>query len=323
MYPSNEWSQLESVIVGVADHAQVPNIDISVRTVNYANEASVDHIAVGPYPKKVIQEANEDLDTLCVFLKQQGVDVQRPLRSSTEYYNYCPRDVVFAHKNLALATPMPIRARRNNYLSLQYCFDDLVIAERNYDKSNYNSACIGNPDILALNETAPMFDAANILRANDDLLYLVSNSANSQGANLLQELVGPDTKVHKLSGVYSYMHIDSTIAFLREGLMLLNPSRVPDKKLLPAPFDSWDAIYAPEPVEIGYYPGYCNASKWISINLFSINENLVVLEENQHNLRIELEKYGIDCAMLPMRQSRTLAGVFHCVTLDTARNETA
>jgi N-dimethylarginine dimethylaminohydrolase len=323
MYPTNEWSQLKSVIVGVADHAQVPDIDISVRTVNYANEISVDHIETGPYPQIVIDQANQDLETLCKFLKQQGVTVQRPLRNTTEYYNYCPRDVVFAHKKLALATPMPIRARRNNYKSLEHCFEDLVVAQRHYDQSYYNLNCVGDPDTLALHETVPMFDAANILRANDDLLYLVSNSANSRGADLLQEMVGSETRVHKLNGVYSYMHIDSTVAFLREGLMLLNPSRIPDKSVLPAPFDSWDAIYAPEPVEIGYYPNYCNASKWVSINLFSINENLVVLEQHQHNLRQELEKHRIECAMLPMRHSRTLAGVFHCVTLDVERNETA
>ena len=55
------------------------------------------------------------------------------------------------------------------------------------------------------------------------------------------------------------------------------------------------------------------------MNLFSINENLVALEEHQHNLRKELEKYNIECAMLPMRHQRTLGGGFHCVTLDLER----
>jgi N-dimethylarginine dimethylaminohydrolase len=64
---------------------------------------------------------------------------------------------------------------------------------------------------------------------------------------------------------------------------------------------------------------YNNASKWINMNLFSINENLVVLEEHQHNLRVELEKHHIECAMLPMRHQRTLGGGFHCVTLDLER----
>jgi N-dimethylarginine dimethylaminohydrolase len=55
------------------------------------------------------------------------------------------------------------------------------------------------------------------------------------------------------------------------------------------------------------------------MNLFSINPNLVVLEENQHSLRKELEKYNIECAMLPTRHQRTLGGGFHCVTLDIER----
>lgn len=321
MYPTNEWSQLKKVIVGVADHATIPHMDKSLRTVNYANEQSVDHIVTGSYPQSVIDEANEDLETFCTFLKGENVEVVRPSRSPTRYYNYCPRDIIFTHKDLALATPMPIQARSDNYISMEHLFDDLVIADRYYNDSCYNENCIGDPDVLALNETVPMFDAANIIRANDDLLYLVSNSANHSGAKYLQQMVGNDTRVHTLTGVYSYMHIDSTVAFLREGLMLLNPSRVADKSLLPAPFNSWDAIYVPEPVDIGYYPNYCNASKWcLSVNLFSINENLVVLEQHQHNTRALLEKHGIECAMLPMRHSRTLAGVFHCVTLDVQRN---
>lgn len=319
MYPTNEWGQLKKVIVGVADFATIPYMDKSLRTVNYASEQSIDHIITGLYPQQVIDEANEDLEIFCTFLKGENVDVVRPQRIPTCYYNYCPRDVIFAHKNLALATPMPIRARSDNYKSMHHLFDDLVIAPRHDSDSNYNEKCIGDPDILALHDHVPMFDAANILRANDDILYLVSNSGNQCGAKYLQQLVGDQTRVHELSGVYSYMHIDTTVVFLREGLLLLNPSRIPDKCVLPAPFNTWDVIYAPEPVDIGYFSNYCNASKWFSVNMFSINEKLVVVEEHQNNLRKLLEKHGIDCAMLPMRHSRTLAGVFHCVTLDIER----
>jgi N-dimethylarginine dimethylaminohydrolase len=55
------------------------------------------------------------------------------------------------------------------------------------------------------------------------------------------------------------------------------------------------------------------------MNLFSVSPDLVVLEQNQDPLRRELEKRGIDCAMLPMRHQRTLGGGFHCVTLDLER----
>jgi N-dimethylarginine dimethylaminohydrolase len=115
------------------------------------------------------------------------------------------------------------------------------------------------------------------------------------------------------------MHLDSTICLLREGLMLLNPARIKSIDQLPKPLQSWDYIWCPEPVDIGHYPGYCNASTWINMNLFSVNPNLVALEENQDNLRKELAKYKIDCAMLPMRHQRTLGGGFHCVTLDIVR----
>ena len=175
--------------------------------------------------------------------------------------------------------------------------------------------------MLALTNIAPKFDAANVIRANDHLMYLVSNSGNKEGARYLQNYMEDNATVHVLEGVYSYMHIDSTIAFLREGLLLANPSRIKSKDVLPGPFKNWDVIWAPDPVDIGHYPGYCNSSKWINVNLFSINPNLVVLEEHQHNLRKELELYNIECAMLPLRHARTLGGCFHCVTLDLIRGE--
>lgn len=55
--------------------------------------------------------------------------------------------------------------------------------------SLYNEECVGNKDILALTEIEPAFDAANILRCNDDLFYLVSNGGNESGAHYLQSLL--------------------------------------------------------------------------------------------------------------------------------------
>lgn len=36
----------------------------------------------------------------------------------------------------------------------------------------------------------------------------------------------------------------------------------------------------------------------------------------------ELQRWGIESIGLPMRQSRTLSGGFHCVTLDVRRKGT-
>jgi N-dimethylarginine dimethylaminohydrolase len=320
MGPTNEWSTLKRVIVGVADNAIIPEIDLSIRTVNYADVADIAQIPTGRYPQQVINEANEDLTQFAKFLTNEGVTVVRPDVTQCNYYNYCPRDSVFIHGDLTLATPMPLRAREDEYKAFRHHLSRVTTVDSDRPNSLYNSSCVSNPDVLALTEVEPSWDAANAIRANDDILYLVSNSGNMQGAKQLQSLLTSGERVHTLEGVYSYMHIDSTIAFLREGLMLLNPSRIKDISMLPEPFRSWDYIWCPEPTDIGHYPGYCNASNWINMNLFSVNPNLVALEENQHSLRKELEKYKIDCAMLPMRQQRTLGGGFHCVTLDLERH---
>jgi glycine amidinotransferase len=323
----NEWDPLEKVIVGIADDATIPELDKSLRCINYADFPDESKIPQGKYPQQIIDEANEDLEAFCDFLRKENVEVLRPdTNHKPKYYNYCPRDNVLIYDDLILATPQPLRARENEFMSMDEIFKSHLNEHIRYVKKTakktdtlYNEQCLGNRDILALTEEEPAFDAANILRDNDNLYYLVSNGGNKKGAEYLQELVGENKKVWTIENVYSFMHIDSTICLLREGLMLLNPERIKNIDQLPVPLQSWDAIWAPEPENINFYPGYCGASKWMNVNLFSVNPNLVALHSLQHNLRRELEKHKIECAMLPGRQQRTLGGGFHCVTLDLKR----
>ena len=116
---TNEWGQLKKVIVGVADNAKVPEIDISLRCVNYADKNDETEIITGPYPQRVIDEANQDLDVFCKFLQDESIEVLRPDRPDCKYYNYCPRDSVFIHGELTMATPMPIRARRGEWRAFE------------------------------------------------------------------------------------------------------------------------------------------------------------------------------------------------------------
>jgi N-dimethylarginine dimethylaminohydrolase len=325
MLSTNEWDPLKKVVVGRADHAQVPTLDRSHHAVNYATLTDTSSVPVGPYPESVIQEANQDLEIFVDVLIKNGVEVLRPdINHKPAYYNYCPRDTFLVHYDTILITPQPIKSRRLDYVSLDKIFSQMASETYRYCNANFSFTDdfynLGDPTQLALNESKPAFDAANILRANRDLFYLVSNTGNLKGATWLQNFLGNDFKVWPIEGIYSYSHIDSTIALLREGLMLLNPSRIKDISQLPPVLRSWDVIWAPDPVDIGHYPGYNMASAWISMNLFSINPNLVVLEEHQTNLRDLLEKHKIECIMLPGRHQRTLSGGFHCVTLDLERS---
>ena len=58
------------------------------------------------------------------------------------------------------------------------------------------------------------------------------------------------------------------------------------------------------------------------MNMFSINPNLVVVDQHQSALIKLLEKHGIDVLPLRLRHSKMLGGGFHCTTLDIRRKGT-
>ena len=244
---------------------------------------------------------------------------------SDGYYNYCPRDSVVVIGDTIIESPMALRSRYFETFSFRDEFIDYMkkgarwvsapkpmLRNESYDRSDLSQ--------LTLKEIEPIFDAANILRCNNDILYLVSNTGNKLGAQWLQNFLGSEYRVHILENMYSYSHLDSTMALLRDGLCLLNPDRVNEDNM-PELLKSWDKIWCPEMVDIGYYGDYNHASVWVGINLLSLNENLVICDENQTGLHKELYKHNIEVIPMKLRHSRTLGGSFHCVTLDICRGE--
>jgi glycine amidinotransferase/scyllo-inosamine-4-phosphate amidinotransferase 1 len=161
-----------------------------------------------------------------------------------------------------------------------------------------------------------IMDAANVLRLNDSMLYLLSPSGNLEAYHWLRDHF-PDVNI-ELCNFYSGVHIDSTIVPLREGLVLLNASRVTEENC-PGVFDDWDKIWVNDVVEQDFYR-YPYASKWIGLNMLAVNPTTVIMDWQQIHLRQQLAAFGFDVVPLPMRHSRTLGGGFHCVTLDLVRN---
>lgn len=322
---NTEYAKLKKVLVGNANMARVPEYDISLHTVCYANEPVDFKPKTGPYPQQVIDEANEDLASFVEVLEDFGAEVVRPdYTHKPDFHYYCPRDVVFSYKDMLIATPTPIRARQSEHLNIlrnetATVGKKIINLTREFDDGFYNTGSIQNKDTLALGESAPAFEAANILKHQDNLFYLVSNSGNRTGADLLRDTVGDDVKIHLCEDMYSFMHIDSTIAILRDGLLLVNPSRIKSKTQLPDYFHDWEIIDCPEPVDIGHYPGYCNSSAWCNMNLFSLDEKTVVVEQSQTDLIEVLKSHGIESVPLRCRHARTLGGCWHCCTLDLER----
>ena len=121
----------------------------------------------------------------------------------------------------------------------------------------------------------------------------------------------------ELCNFYSGVHIDSTIVPLREGLVMLNAARVKPNNV-PKVFEKWDKIWVDEVVAQDFYH-YPYASKWIAMNMLTVDPHTVIVDKHQIDLIRQLEQRSFTVIPLELRQSRTLGGGFHCVTLDLLR----
>src|SRR5499427_5842410 len=341
IWSCNEWDQLEEVIVGNPLQARFPTADRSTQLAEFPDRPLAE-IPRGPFPQWIIDETEEDLNEFVSILEKQGVTVKRPETwahdakfstihwESQGYYNYCPRDVLLVIGNQVIETPNVIRSRAQETFSYRALLID-------YLKSGAKWFSAPKPMLLDslfegvdLNKPAPRndepaFDAANVLRFGEDLIYLVSATGNELGGQWLQTILGDKFRVHFLKDVYYGSHIDSTFVALRPGLILCNPARINDDTL-PKILKQWKIIYSP-PMENTdrYDANYLSksiGSHWIDMNAFSINPNLVVVDRDQTALIKLLERQGLDVIPLKLRHSKLLGGGPHCVTLDVRRTGT-
>ena len=192
-----------------------------------------------------------------------------------------------------------------------------------------------------LAEKEIVFEAANTLRMGKDLLYLVSSSGNFLGAKWLQSVLGNEYTVHITKDIYRSSHIDSTLMVLKPGIILINSARVNEKNCPPI-FKKWEKIYfedvAPtseaelkiqkdirDPIanklkELGFSSNISEmSSPWVGMNLLSVDQETVLVDDRQEKLIRLLEKKKFKVIPIRMRHIYTQGGGIHCSTLDTVR----
>ena len=300
IHTHNEWDPLKKIIVGDAAHANWPRHDPVFSLESEKTTWKETPVPVGPVPQWIIDEANEDLQTLADTLTALGVEVVRPtplnFQTHDGLYNYCPRDRLLIAGSTVIDTAMMYPCRD---MELQ-CYHDIL----------KDTAMITMPRNQGM-----VLDAANILRFNDCWLFLESASGNLAAYEWLHmQLPWIDIE---LCNFYSGVHIDSTIVPLREGLVMLNASRVGFDSV-PDIFNGWHKIWIGDVVPQTFYQ-YPYASKWIAMNMLVVDPHTVIVDKNQPELIKTLKSYQFDVIPLQLRHSRTLGGGFHCVTLDLIR----
>ena len=297
----NEWSTLKKIVVGSATDANWPVHDPVFNRESEKTTWKETPVPSGPVPEWIIQEANEDLDQLAITLQQLGVEVVRPaplnFQAHDGLYNYCPRDRFLIYGDTMVDPAMMYPCRD---MELQ-CYHDIVDQADKYLFMPRNEGMV--------------MDAANVLRLNDRMLFLESPSGNRAAYDWLCEQF-PNVRI-ELCNFYSGVHIDSTIVALREGLVMLNASRVTFDQV-PTVFDGWHKIWVTDVVAQSFYQ-YPYASKWIGMNMLVVDPHTVIVDRTQTELIKTLKSYRFNVIPLQLRHSRTLGGGFHCVTLDLVR----
>ena len=333
----NEWDQLEEVIVGNPLNARFPTPDPSTRLAEFPDRelAQIPH---GSFPQQIIEETEEDLIEFIRVLEELGITVKRPdiwpheAEFSTidwvsnGYYNYCPRDIMLVIGDHIIETPSVIRSRAQETFSYRTLLLDYMRSGAKWYGAPRPMLLDSLFDVDRNKPTPrndePAFDAANVLRLGQDLIYLVSATGNELGGKWLQSILGDRFRVHFLKDVYYGSHIDSTLVALRPGLILCNPARINDDSL-PELLKQWEVIYSPPMEDTDRYGAdylsQCIGSDWINMNAFSISPNLVVVDRDQTALIKLVESHGLDVIPLKLRHAKMLGGGFHCVTLDIRR----
>ena len=341
----NEWDTLEEVIVGSVKGA----FDSPHETLLDAYYPSdLRDYSGKSYNREELNKAQEQLDGLSLLLTKEGVKVRRPeaidfsAPAKTPYFTVnggncaaCPRDVFLVLGNTILEASMALRSRYFEFyayrnLLMEYFKQgaDWRICPKPTMSDGFYSEdfsavggiynCDSNPPF---SKDAIVFDAASFVRMGEDIFYQPDMVTNELAANWISRQVNGPYKFHKIlfEDKHPPMHLDTTLVPLCEGLVLTNPER-PMEDSFRQFFrrNKWEVIDAPPSVH-GVEFHSPEISNWISMNVLSISEEKVVVEESEEQMIRFLEELGFSVLTCKFNDVYKFGGGFHCCTVDIRR----
>ncbi|GEB53934.1 glycine amidinotransferase [Streptomyces cacaoi] len=302
--------------------------------------------------ERFLHELVEDVEGLAAQLTALGVTVHRPrqpgpglTRVATPAFEATVtpplnvRDNTLVLGDEIIETPPMLRDRYFETQFLKPVFLDYfrqgarwttmprpMMTDRSFDPANVANAAPNIEVPLDPQDSPydvgpePMIDGANCLRLGRDLIVNVSNANHELALAWLERHLEGRFRVHRMDRL-TQSHIDSVVVPLRPGTLLLRDADVVD--YLPQALRGWDTIVPPPP-GIDDYPQYENgdpipASPYIDLNVLSVDERTVLVNDACKTLIATLEQHGFDAVPVRHRHRRIFGGGFHCFTLDTVR----
>ncbi len=350
----NGWSPLEELVLGYPDHLGYDD-DVSFKLFFWNALCMKANLSVnGPwkiaegteFELRLKEEMAEDMADLTAILGREGVTVRHPEQvkcameiktpswTAAMEHSIMPRDMFIVIGNEIIETAPMVRSRYMESQLYRELFTEYFrggakwtvapssrLLPENFDYSYVVDHGYDGP-VPAVQSHEIMFDGAQILRVGRDLIFNCSTENHRMGKDWLQRHLGEDYRVHEVN--ITDNHIDAKIAVLRPGVLLMHRYVKIDQ--LPEFLRSWKVInYSPPPertasLASGGRPVL--ASRLLGMNVLSLDEDRVLVEDTQTKLMNDFEAAGFTPVPCRWRHGHLVGGGFHCMTLDVRRRST-
>lgn len=345
------FAPLKEVIVGRELSLSTRMSDITFK--QFYREALDEKIYESPFDEytvnlELINQRNHDLDNLAQLIESFGIIVHRPdpltkivpfttpsfkseLSSASNV-----RDVTIVYGNKLIETPTFVRNRYFENTLLYDVFNKAwdhgkggmwircphtTLTEDTIDLGHWGDA----RDYTNIPQNYVMaIDGAQFLRIGKDAIVNINSYNQWLGFEWVKSFF-PEVDFHVLHVTDN--HIDGCLICLRPGVFLVNPKYQNIRSLLPKKFKNWTYIIPDDttvPVDIR---GMTNidiqlaSSRGMDVNVLSLNEQTVVVNERAVGVRAALEKNGFDVVPTRLEHGEIFAGGIHCSTLDLVRDD--
>ncbi|KAJ5875772.1 lysine amidinotransferase [Penicillium soppii] len=291
----DEWSPLQSVIVGRAGNACFPSAPAAMIEATMPSEHVHRFKPQSPFDRMLIAKAEVELDFLATILQSEGVQVYRPpigidWHDANGYTGAMPRDGLMSVKNTLIEAcfAWPCRDREIEIayepVLVELAKDSRVKIVRRPPYAFANTLLdpghASSPSPWVINNTRPAFDTADFMRFGTTILGQLSHVTNQAGVDYIQSHLPAGYQIELITPNDPHaMHIDATILPLRDGLLVYHPEKVTEASLRKhAVLANWDLRPYPFVPAAPTDPPLYMTSPWLSLNALVLDGERVVVE---------------------------------------------
>jgi len=295
----------------------------------------------------LIDLRNKQLDDLADTLCDNGVTVYRPdvvnkiqmiktPNFSTELSSASNvRDMTLVYKDKIIETPSYVRNRYFENINMYDIFADQTSIDGQWIRCPHTRMTDDRMDLQPWTDERDYnnfdrtkydmaIDGAQFLRIGRDCIVNINSYNHYLGFQWLEAFY-PDVDFHLISVADN--HIDGALIVLKPGVFLVDPKYPNIKEQLPKKFQKWQFLYPKNLTENIDVSGMTDvdirlaSSRGMDINILSLDEHTLVVNERALGVKDILDQYGFDIVEVKLENGEIFAGGIHCSTLDLNRDD--